>query len=525
MSAVVDLLRGVPPLARSGLIAPMRPDRLVRMGRVLRRWGATPAGALATAAVRFGDRVAVVDEERSVTYAELDERTSAMAAGLVRSGIGEGDAVGILCRNHLGFVEAAAAVSKAGADTVYLNTEFAGPQVAGVVEREGIRAIVHDAALAEVAAAGGAGVDLYASEGTGAGTLAGLAIEGDAPQPAGVGRVIILTSGTTGTPKGARRAETSSLTPAVALLSAIPFRARDTTVIAPPLFHAWGFAHLTLGMAFGSTLVLRRRFDPEATLAAIAEHRATVLAVVPVMLQRLLALPPEVRDRYDTSSLRVVAASGSQLSGEVANRFMDAFGDILYNLYGSTEVAWASIAGPEDLRAAPGTAGRPPLGTTVRILDDGGRELPVGETGRIFVRNDMLFEGYTGGGSKDVVAGMMATGDVGRFDAEGRLFVEGRDDEMIVSGGENVFPHEVEEVLLAHPAIADAAVVGVDDEEFGQRLRAYVVPARGATIDAGSVREHVRSNLARYKVPRDVEVVEELPRTATGKVLKRELGR
>jgi acyl-CoA synthetase (AMP-forming)/AMP-acid ligase II len=294
-------------------------------------------------------------------------------------------------------------------------------------------------------------------------------------------------------------------------------------MIAAPLFHSWGFAHLNLGLLLGSTLVLRHRFDPEGTLAAVAEHRATALAVVPVMLQRILELPEDVRRRYDTSSLKVIAASGSRLPGELATRVMDEFGDVLYNLYGSTEVSWATIATPEQMRAAPGTAGSPPKGTIVRLYDPAGRPVAPGQTGRIFVGNEALFEGYTGGGGKEVIDGLMSTGDVGHFDEAGRLFVDGRDDEMIVSGGENVFPREVEDLLAAHPAIEDVAVVGVPDAEFGQRLTAFVVRRNGAALDADAVREHVRANLARYKVPRDVEFLDELPRNATGKVLKRVL--
>jgi fatty-acyl-CoA synthase len=292
-------------------------------------------------------------------------------------------------------------------------------------------------------------------------------------------------------------------------------------MIAAPLFHTWGLANLAMTLALGGTAVLRRRFDPEETLAAVERHRCEALVVVPVMLQRILDLPPEVRARYDTSSLRVVAASGSALPGDLAVRWMDAFGDTLHNLYGSTEVSNATIATPQDMRAAPGTAGRPPRGSTVRILDEHGAEVPAGGTGRIFVGNSMVFEGYTGGGDKDRVGGLTATGDVGRFDAAGRLFVEGRDDEMIVSGGENVFPKEVEDTLARHPGVADVACIGVDDPEFGQRLRAFVVPTGDGDVAADDLRRHVRDTLARYKVPRDVVFVDELPRNATGKVVKR----
>jgi fatty-acyl-CoA synthase len=308
-----------------------------------------------------------------------------------------------------------------------------------------------------------------------------------------------------------------------AMLSKIPLRARQTTVIAAPMFHSWGFAHFTLALPLASTLVLRRRFDPEETLRAVAEHRASALALVPVMLQRILDLDPARISRYDLSSLRVVALSGSALPGELAIRAMDALGDVLYNLYGSTEVAWATIATPEDLREAPGTAGRPPLGTVVKLLDETGKEVPRGLPGRIFVANEMMFEGYTGGGGKEVVGGLMSTGDVGRFDSDGRLFVEGRDDEMIVSGGENVFPREVEDLLADHPEVEEVAVIGVPDEEFGQRLKAFVVRRDGSKLGEEEVKRHVRENLARYKVPREVVFLEELPRNATGKVLKKTL--
>jgi acyl-CoA synthetase (AMP-forming)/AMP-acid ligase II len=345
----------------------------------------------------------------------------------------------------------------------------------------------------------------------------------DPVPPEDTGRTVILTSGTTGTPKGASRGQPETLDPAVAFLSKIPLRARQTSQITAPLFHSWGFAHFTMGLILGTTLVLRRKFDPEQTLADVARHRCDSMVVVPVMMQRILELPEETRRKYDTSSLKVVAASGSALPGDLATKWMDEFGDNLYNLYGSTEVAWATIATPEDMRAAPGTAGRVPRGTVLKLYDEDGKEVPQGETGRIFVGNEMLFEGYTGGGSKDVIGGLMATGDVGRMDEAGRLFVEGRDDEMIVSGGENVFPAEVEDLLAKHDAVAEAAVIGVDDEKFGQRLKAFVVKDSGASLSEDDVKSYVKQNLARYKIPRDVEFIDELPRNATGKVLKREL--
>jgi len=520
-------------LAQTGIIAPTRPDKILRVGLALQRWGPTPAAAYIGAAIRFPEETAIVDELGTLTFREVHERTNALAHALSDAGVGEGDGVAIMCRNHRGFIDATVACSKLGANALYLNTAFAGPQITDVVDREKPAALIYDSEFEGLTHDAGKRRKRFIAwqEDPGAKPkdplIEDLIAEGDPSDPvppSEKGRVVILTSGTTGTPKGANRSQPESLDPAAALFSKIPFKARETTMIAAPLFHSWGFAHFTLGLGLASTLVLRRRFDPEGTLQAVAEHEATVLAVVPVMLQRILELPPEAIDRYDTSSLKIVAASGSALPGELGLKVMDHFGDVLYNLYGSTEVAWATIATPEDMRAAPGTAGRPPRGTVVRIHDEDGAEVAPCGTGRIFVGNEMLFEGYTGGGGKDVLDGLMATGDVGHFDPDGRLFVDGRDDEMIVSGGENVFPREVEDLLHDHAGVEEVAVIGVQDEKFGQRLKAFVVPAKGSdSPSADELKAHVKKNLANYKVPREIAFLDELPRNATGKILKREL--
>jgi acyl-CoA synthetase (AMP-forming)/AMP-acid ligase II len=518
-------------LIDAGIVTPIRPDKLLKIGLALRRFGPTPAAAYAGAAVRYPDEVALIDELGTLTFADVHRRTNALAHALSDHGVLEGDGVAIMCRNHRGFVDATGACSKLGAHSLYLNTAFAGPQITDVVKREAPRAIIFDEEFTDLVKDAAVRRKRFIAWHEPGSELHDPALEelidggedADVVPPADPGRVVILTSGTTGTPKGAARGQPASLDPAAALLSRIPLHARETTMIAAPLFHSWGFAHFTLGLGLSSTVVMQRKFDPEATLALTAQHRATALVVVPVMLQRILELGEEVIDRYDLTDLRVIALSGSALSPALCERALEAFGPVLYNLYGSTEVAWATIATPEDLAAAPGTTGRPPRGTVVKLLDEEGREVAQGETGRIFVANEMLFEGYTGGGSKDVVDGLMATGDVGHFDEDGRMFVDGRDDDMIVSGGENVFPQEVEELLHRHDAVADAAVVGVDDEEWGQRLRAVVVKGKGKRLSEDQVKAYVKEHLARYKVPRDVVFVKDLPRNATGKVLKREL--
>jgi acyl-CoA synthetase (AMP-forming)/AMP-acid ligase II len=518
-------------LVDAGVVRPMRPDKVARIARALRRWGPTPAAGFTASAIRQPQGTAIVDELGTLTFAEVHRRTNALAHALSDAGVGEGDGVAIMCRNHRGFVEATVACSKLGAHALYLNTAFAGPQITEVVRREAPVALVYDQEFAELTHDAGHRRKRFVAWHDGDGKpgdplledLIAAGDDADVVPPEEKGRVVILTSGTTGSPKGARRRQPESLDPAAALFSKIPLRAREPTLIAAPMFHSWGFVHFTLGMGLGSTMVLRRRFDPEDTLSAAAQHECTALVVVPVMLQRILELPAATIERYDLSALRVIAASGSALPGALATKVMDRFGDVLYNLYGSTEVAWATIATPEDLRAAPGTAGRPPRGTVVKLLDEDGAEVPPGATGRIFVGNEMAFDGYTGGGGKQILGGLMSSGDVGHFDEGGRLFVDGRDDEMIVSGGENVFPREVEDLLARHEAVDDVAVIGVPDDEFGQRLKAFVVPAAGASASADELRQHVRANLARYKVPREIEFLDELPRNATGKVLKREL--
>jgi acyl-CoA synthetase (AMP-forming)/AMP-acid ligase II len=514
-----------------GLIRPMRPDKLARVAERYIRWGAAPALGSAANAITHPDDTAIIDEAGALTWMETHRRSNALARALRDEGVGLGDGVAIMCRNHRYFIEATMACSKLGAVALYLNTSFAGPQLADVMDRERPVAMIYDQEFTDLLSGVKGEMRRYVAWEEEVDQADAITVEqlisgahgDDIEAPPEHGRYIILTSGTTGTPKGAQRSQPEGLSALAALLSKIPRRYGETAMIAAPLFHSWGFLHFILSLPTAATMVLRPRFDPEDTLRATAEHRARVLAVVPVMMQRMLALPEEVKRRYDLSALEVTAASGSTLPGELATKWMDEFGDNLYNLYGSTEVAWATIATPEDMRAAPGTAGRPPRGTLIRIVDEQGHDVPSGETGRIFIGNQLAFEGYTGGGDKEHLGDLLSSGDVGHFDDDGRLFIDGRDDEMIVSGGENVFPREVEDLLADHEAVDEAAAIGVDDEDFGQRLMAFVVKVDGKEISEEDLKGYVKQNLARYKVPREIVFVDELPRNATGKVLKREL--
>jgi acyl-CoA synthetase (AMP-forming)/AMP-acid ligase II len=528
--SVSDSLFELKVLREAGVVGLLRPDKALKIGSTFLRWGASPATGVATAAIHHPHEIAIVDECGALSWERLHRRSNALAHSFAGMGIGHGDGIGIMCRNHRGFIEATLAAAKIGASALYLNTMFAGPQLVEVTRREAPKALVYDEEFADLLEDVDDSVERIVGwvdgDGDGARTLEQLIAAGDESghsPPPDKPRFVILTSGTTGTPKGAQRSSPDGLMALAALIDRIPFRSRDTMMIAAPLFHSWGFFHFVMSLPTASTMVLRRRFDPEGTLQAVQESKAQVLGAVPVMIQRILGLPEETLNRYDLSSLRITSLSGSALPGELAIAWMDRFGDNVYNLYGSTEVAYATVATPADLRAAPGTAGRAPRGTTVRIVDEEGLEVPQGEVGRIFVGNEMSFEGYTGGGGKEIIDGLLSSGDVGHIDSAGRLFIDGRDDEMIVSGGENVFPREVEDLLADYEGVVEVAVIGVEDAEFGQRLKAFVVITEGAEVSVDDLKGYVKTNLAGYKTPREVEFLSELPRNATGKILKRDL--
>ncbi|WP_242901116.1 AMP-binding protein [Actinomadura terrae] len=496
----------------TGMLTPVRPDRAVRLPLPYLRFGAVPATIGAMSALRFPGRTALIDEYGALTHEELERHAAALATVLQGrlADAKAGDRVGILCRNHRGFVAALLAASRLGTDVVLLNTDFSAAQLGEVAEREGIGLLVHDEEFGALVEQSG-----FAGERMAAWT--GEPIETDATGPhraGGTSRVVVMTSGTTGTPKGARHevSLTALLPVALSHLMRVPVRSGAPIVIAPPLFHILGLAYMSVGLGLGMPLVLSRRFDASETLRAIRVHRAETLVAVPAMLQRVLDARTE-----PTPRLRTVVCGGSALHPHLSEAFMDAFGDVLVNVYGATETGWATIATPADLRAAPGTVGRPSFRLTVRVLDEDGRELPPGETGEIHVGGGLRFAGYTGGGRRRVRDGLTASGDLGHFDGAGRLFVDGRADDMIVSGGENVFPGEVERLLDGHPDVAEVAVTGVDDERFGQRLAAHIVRVPGSDVGEDDIKEYVKQHLARYKVPRDVRFVDRLPRTSTGK--------
>ncbi|OLP03583.1 acyl-CoA synthetase [Mycolicibacterium porcinum] len=511
------------------------PQNILAMLGDIRTWG--EIGMIpALNARRHPNRVAVIDDDGEFTFGELDSAAHAVAHELLTMGVRGGDGVGVLARNHRWFLVALYGAARVGARIILLNSEFSGPQIKEVSEREGAKVIIYDdeytAAVAHAdpelgkLRALGVNPDSDKPSGSTDETLADVIARGNgrpAPKATKHPSIIILTSGTTGTPKGANRAAPPSLAPIGGVLSHVPFKAGEVTSLPAPMFHALGFLHATIAMMLGTTLVLRRRFKPATVLEDIEKHQVTAMVVVPVMLSRMLDHLEQMKPKPNLSSLRIVFVSGSQLGAELASRALKELGPVIYNLYGSTEIAFASIARPKDLSINPATVGPVVKGITVKIIDDNGKELPQGHVGRIFVRNTFPFKGYTGGGGKQIIDGMLSSGDVGYFDEHGLLYVSGRDDEMIVSGGENVFPAEVEDLISGHPDVIEATALGVEDKEWGARLKAFVVKAEGADLDEDTIKTYVKEHLARYKVPREVVFLDELPRNPTGKILKREL--
>jgi len=517
-------------MVRAGVIAPLRPDKYVRIAGAMARENMSVTSGFASSAQRCGNRPGLIDELGTLTFTELDKRGDAFAAALQT--LPAAKVVGIMARNHRGFVDSLIAANRIGADVLLLNTSFAGPAMAEAVQRENVDVIIYDEEFT-------ATVDRALQDQTRPVsrivawtdtedhplTVESLIIDHRGVQPRRTGeksRVILLTSGTTGTPKGAKHSG-GGLDALKAILDRTPWRTEETTVVVAPMFHAWGFSQLVFAASMACTVVTRRKFDPQATLALVDKYQATGLCVVPVMFDRIMELPDHIRNRYSGRSLRFAAASGSRMRPDVVTAFMDQFGDVIYNNYNATEAGMIATATPADLRAAPDTAGRPAEGTEIKILDADFKELPTGEVGTIYVRNSTQFDGYTSGATKDYHQDYMSSGDVGYLDAAGRLFVVGRDDEMIVSGGENVYPIEVEKTLSTHPEVAEATVLGVDDEQYGQRLAAFVVLTDGSAATEDALKQHVRDNLANYKVPRSITVLAELPRNSTGKIDRREL--
>ena len=483
-------------------------------------------------AVVLEHKIAIFDRNGSVSWAELDLRANRAANALRDLGLRGNDRVALLLRNGREIIEVCLGAQKLGIVACPLNTWAKPKELQKTIENADARVLVYDTAHAEqVEKAALEGVSLFHVGDDAAAVAASrpleemLASSSDSPPPAftrdrGSAKIVIHTSGTTGTPKGAQRNASAAGMGALAnLLDVVPYRRDDIVYCPAPLFHSFGLASFVLSAALGATMVLPEKFDPEDSLRLIQEHRATAASFVPVMIKRILALPEEARARYDLSSLRVVMASGSAMSPGLRDAAMDLFGEVLYDLYGSTEIGWVTIATPQAMRERPTTVGQPVRGIELAVFSPDDEKLGPNEVGELYIKSDILFEGYTSGDSKDERDGYMSIGDVGRIDGDGYLFIEGRADDMVIVGGENVYPIEIEAAIEAIDGVDEAAVVGVADEEYGEVLAAFVVGRASKT----TITKVCKEELASFKVPRRIEKVDELPRTSTGKVVKREL--
>jgi acyl-CoA synthetase (AMP-forming)/AMP-acid ligase II len=509
-------------LLRSRLLSPPSPVAGVRLIREARRGGTNPYTLLAVTAARWPDRAAIVDDDGALTYRELRSETESLARGLSGAGAGRGQAVGLMCRNGRGFVKGFFAAALVGADVVLVNTDFRTDALAAAMESHRITTMVADDEFAERVRAADQSVALVDPATVGARDEARRPAR---PQVAAPGRIVLLTSGTTGKPKGVPRTPQlrSAVGVWVTILDRTGLRTGSRISVAMPMFHGLGLGMLMLTVALGGTVLTNRHFDAEAALAQASLHRADAFTAVPVVLARILDLPERVRARNPLTYLRVVLSSGDRLDPNLGQRFMDAYGDILYNGYGSTEVGIGALATPADLREAPETVGKPVAGCPVRIFDKNDRPVGPRVTGRIFVGGELASEGYTDGGAKAVVGTMTSTGDMGYLDNSGRLYIVGREDDMIISGGENVYPRAVENALAEHPDVADNAVIGVPDEQFGHRLAAFVVAQPGRSLDPEGLRDYLKGRVSRFEQPRDINIVDSIPRNPAGKVVRKEL--
>jgi acyl-CoA synthetase (AMP-forming)/AMP-acid ligase II len=518
---------GARALVSSGLLGPPGPLAALRLVREVFRGGTNLYTLLAIAAARWPERTAIIDDDGALSYRELRSTTESLAHELSRHGVGPGHAVGVMCRNGRNFVAAAFAVGLVGADLVLVNTEFSTNALAAVVHTHRIETMFADVESAELIRDSGVSAAIIDPADVEPGS------DGSRPKVGArisQGRIVLLTSGTTGVPRGVARSPRVRVGVGVGgtLLERTRLRVGSRIIVAVPMFHGLGFGMLTLTVGLGGTVLTHRRFDPESTLAQASLQRADAMGVVPIMLARILDLPRAVRARNPLASLRAVISSGDRLDPSLARRFMDAYGDVVYNAYGSTETGIGSLATPAELRRYPETVGTPVAGCPVRIFDRRGRQVGSRVTGRIFVGGVLTSDGYVAGGNveggaKDVIDGFTSTGDMGYLDNVGRLYIVGREDDMIVSGGEKVYPRALENALAEHPAIAENAVVGVPDEQFGRRLAAFVVPRRGSHVDAQEIREFLKGKVSRFEQPRDIHIVSSIPRNPVGKVLRREL--
>ena len=484
------------------------------------------------------------DSRRALTFAQWDARASRLAAALHGLGLAKGERVGILAYNCVEWMEVYVALARAGLVAVPLNFRLVTPEMAYILEHCEARAvIVQDALLDRIeplrtrlAAAEGRFIH-FGSESPPPGWLALEALVDAAPAQAPEVRVLpsdpwafMYTSGTTGRPKGAVRSHAGSALIALATALDMGFTREDRALLVMPMCHANSLYFSFTFTYLGAAVVIddRRSFDPEGLLATFERERISFTSLVPTHYVTVLALPDAVRARYDVSSVRRLMISSAPARRDTKLAAMAYFRNAgLYELYGSTEAGWVTLLRPHEQLDKLGSVGREWSGTgAVRILDPHGNEVPDGEVGELHSRTPFTFDGYWKDPHKTAEAfrgAWCSVGDMAYRDAEGYIHLVDRKSNMIISGGENIYPSEVEAVLAAHPAVRDVAVIGVPDEKWGESVRAVVACHEGRSSSEAELIEWCRERLAGYKRPKQVVFVHEsdLPRTATGKIQHR----
>jgi len=531
---------------QTGMLWSFTKPGVVELVRVLASGSQNPSLIYRINARNTPSKPAIVWRGRVTTWGELDERIDRLSTGLVRRGIGRKKSVIMMMRNRQEFVEIGAAAARAGAAAVAISWRSTAKELAYLANHSGARGIVTEPELLpaieqakdELSPAFLENVFVVGSEAVTSGPVRTTALDRLYEDPAPKNKsldaandedaaVVIYTSGTTGKPKGAvRKFPKDTMQATFRFINETPLRVDDVHLVACPLYHSTAFGFMTFSAMLGQTIVIMEEFKPEAFLQVVERHSVTTTALVPTMLHRVLELPLATRKKYDSRTLRSVFSGGAPLPAPLALDFMDAYGDILFNFYGATETGVVTLAKPADLRAAPGTIGKALPGNEIRLLGDDRREVPPGQVGELFVRNKMLVAGYHNDAAateQSMLDGFFSVGDLARCDVSGHYFIEGRKRDMVISGGVNVYPAEVEGALEQHPAVAECAVIGVPDREWGERVRAFVVKKAGTSLDEGELKAFVRERLAGAKVPRDFVFIDALPRNPTGKVLKREL--
>ena len=523
----------------SGLLWAMRWPGVVAAVKALASGANNPSAIFKIHAANSPDAIALQWRDRKITFGELNAEMDQLALGLRRRGLGRGSSVVLMMRNRPEFIALQSGAARIGAAAVSVSWRSTAAELVYLATHCGAKAIFFEADLAATVAEakkslpsilaknfiavggdveGGASFDEIRSGG------------GEFVQEKGVeddAAIVIYTSGTTGKPKGAVRKFPKDALPAfLRFIAETPLRCDDVHLVTCPLYHSTAIGFMSMSLILGATCVLMDEFKPEPFLEHVQRFGVTTTAIVPTMLHRVMALGPDVLAKYDVRTMRAIFSGGAPLPGPLGTAVMDHFGDILFNFYGATETSLVTLAKPADLRAAPWTIGKAVPGNEIRLLDDAGREVPEGQVGELYARNKMLVDGYHKDNDATQASmndGFFSVGDLARRDRDGRYFLEGRKRDMIISGGVNVYPAEVEGALESHPDVAEAAVVGVPDVEWGERVRAFVVARPSTTLDDAALKLWCRERLAGPKVPREFVFLDALPRNPTGKVLKREL--